>query len=180
MPCPKRGPASPMQRRMRRRRVRLWQRVRRRRGETSPIRPAGRSPRRNNWALPTTRPPGPTRVDATCSHAPGAQQWPFGHGGPAVAQYHPAGTGHRARDRGGAELAQSRGAGDAGAVHRRECNVPPERGDGRLCGAIRGAASGSAETIPTVPRELGLRLHTEAVKAGKRCSGSPNRSSDRG
>ena len=32
----------------------------------------------------------------------------------------------------------------------------------------------------TVPRLVGLRLQTLAVKAGKLCSGSPNASSDRG
>src|SRR6478672_8551501 len=45
---------------------------------------------------------------------------------------------------------------------------------------MAGAAEKSAFLICTVPRLVGLRLHTLAVNAGKLCSGSPNASSDRG
>ena len=45
---------------------------------------------------------------------------------------------------------------------------------------MAGAVRKSAFLICTVPRLVGLRLHTLAVKAGKLCSGSPNASSDKG
>src|SRR3990172_10072934 len=45
---------------------------------------------------------------------------------------------------------------------------------------IAGCARGSGLLIVTRPRLVGRRLHTEAVKAGKGCSGSPNLSSESG
>ena len=45
---------------------------------------------------------------------------------------------------------------------------------------IAGGAKGSADLIRTWPRLSGRRLHTDAVKAGKGWSGSPNFSSDSG
>ena len=47
-------------------------------------------------------------------------------------------------------------------------------------GAISGLAAGSAERSRMVPREVGRRLQALTVMAGKRCSGSPNLSSDSG
>jgi hypothetical protein len=41
---------------------------------------------------------------------------------------------------------------------------------------MAGASSKRALVICTVPRLVGLRLHTLAVMAGKLCSGSPNAS----
>jgi hypothetical protein len=41
-------------------------------------------------------------------------------------------------------------------------------------------SAGSAERSRTWPRLVGCRLQTLAVNAGKRCSGSPNLSSDSG
>src|SRR6185503_14441831 len=43
-----------------------------------------------------------------------------------------------------------------------------------------GASDGSAPRIRTLPRLVGLRLQTLAVKALKRCSGSPKASSESG
>src|ERR1700692_4088826 len=45
---------------------------------------------------------------------------------------------------------------------------------------MRGPSAALGDTISTQPREVGRRLQTLAVKAGKRCSGSPNLSSDSG
>src|SRR5437762_11810531 len=45
---------------------------------------------------------------------------------------------------------------------------------------MAGASSGRRLRMRTVPRLVGLRLHTLAVKAGKRCNGSPKASSDSG
>ncbi len=45
---------------------------------------------------------------------------------------------------------------------------------------MAGAWRKSALLICTVPRLVGFRLQTLAVKAGKACSGSPKASSDRG
>ncbi|MCY1464923.1 hypothetical protein D9M71_830060 [compost metagenome] len=47
-------------------------------------------------------------------------------------------------------------------------------------GSIRGALCISAAPMSMRPRLSGRRLHTEAVNAGKRCNGSPKRSSDKG
>jgi hypothetical protein len=47
-------------------------------------------------------------------------------------------------------------------------------------GAMAGAWWKSALCSCTVPRLLGLRLQTLAVKAAKSCSGSPKASSDSG
>src|SRR5512139_4199780 len=45
---------------------------------------------------------------------------------------------------------------------------------------IFGCARGSGLSMRTWPREVGRRLHTLAVNAGKGCSGSPNLSSESG
>ena len=45
---------------------------------------------------------------------------------------------------------------------------------------IFGAAHASGDAMRTWPRDAGRRLHTDAVNAGKSCSGSPKRSSDSG
>ena len=45
---------------------------------------------------------------------------------------------------------------------------------------MAGASSWRALLMRTVPRLVGLRLHTLAVKAGKLCSGSPKASSESG
>ena len=45
---------------------------------------------------------------------------------------------------------------------------------------MRGASLPDAERICTLPRLVGLRLHTLAVNASKRCSGSPKASSESG
>ncbi|MCY1454259.1 hypothetical protein D9M71_713110 [compost metagenome] len=47
-------------------------------------------------------------------------------------------------------------------------------------GSISGVLFMSALRISIRPRLAGRRLHTEAVKAGNGCSGSPKRSSDSG
>src|SRR5689334_20816958 len=45
---------------------------------------------------------------------------------------------------------------------------------------MAGASSKRGDLMFTVPRLVGLRLHTLAVKAGKLCSGSPKASSESG
>src|SRR5688572_3335962 len=45
---------------------------------------------------------------------------------------------------------------------------------------MAGASSKRGLLMRTLPRLVGLRLHTLAVKAGKLCSGSPKASSERG
>src|SRR4051812_5638772 len=45
---------------------------------------------------------------------------------------------------------------------------------------MAGAVRKSGPLMRTVPRLVGFRLHTLAVKAGNACSGSPNASSDSG
>src|SRR5689334_12846409 len=45
---------------------------------------------------------------------------------------------------------------------------------------MTGASAGSRLATCTLPRDVGRRLHTLAVKASNACSGSPNLGSDRG
>src|SRR6516225_1180875 len=45
---------------------------------------------------------------------------------------------------------------------------------------MHGASAGSAPRMRTLPRLVGLRLHTLAVNALNECSGSPNASSESG
>ena len=87
-------------------------------------------------------------------------------------------TGHELLRRVARQRARTQRCGASGAGRRRRCVDPPPWPDSwaRSSAPQPGRPSGCA----IAPREVGRRLHTEAVNAGNGCSGSPNLSSDSG